>query len=219
MEQNQFEGLEEVEVAEVKKEEDVKGLLEYEKLLLAERDRQDYEKALNLIKFGCFEQKEITSLDFNNLEKINSGKKYKGLYTLYRNLSNMQLLFVAELVENNQGAEDERKDLKPYAYDVIFFEIMDEETYQAVLHAGRNNVSSSISKLVVAADLAEILVTLLAVIAIIGSAIIGADGKYTGFSLVVYVLINSATFIVGASLGAALLVLMHIRYNKYKDQQ
>ena len=219
MEQNQFEGLEEVEVAEVKGEEEVKGLLEYEKLLLAERDRQDYEKALNLIKFGCFEQKEITSLDFNHLEKINS-KKYKGLYTLYRNLDNMQLLFVAELVENNQGDEqNERKDLKPYAYDVIFFEIMDEETYQAVVHAGRNNVSSVLSKLVITADIAEIIVTALAVLAIIGSAIIGADGKYTGFSLVVYVLINSATFIVGAALGAALLVLMHIRYNKYKDQQ
>ena len=41
MEQNQFEGLEEVEVADVKPEEDVENLKEYEKLLLAERDRED----------------------------------------------------------------------------------------------------------------------------------------------------------------------------------
>ena len=130
----------------------------------------------------------------------------------------MQLLFVAELVENNKGDEEERKDLKPYGYDVIFIEAMDDETYQAVLHAGRNNVSTALSKLVIVADIAEILITVLAVIALIGSAIVGST-SYSGFSLVVYMLINSATFIVGATLGAALLVLMHIRFNKYKDQQ
>ena len=218
MEQNQFEGLEEVEMAEVKDVEEVNNLKEYEKLLLAERDREDFEKAVTLIKFGCFSQKEETAMDFSKLEKIESTKKYKGLYTLYRDLSNMQLLFIAELVEDNKGDEDERKDLKPYAYDVIYIEAMDEETYKAVVHAGRNNVSTYISKLVVVADIAEILITVLAVIALIGSAIVGS-GSYTGFSLVVYMLINSATFLVGAALGAALLVLMHIRFNKYKAQQ
>ncbi|MBQ9900641.1 MAG: hypothetical protein IJM36_05900 [Acholeplasmatales bacterium] len=217
MEQNQFEGLEEVEMAEVKNEEEVSNLKEYEKLLLAERDREDYDKALTLIKFGCFSQKEETTVDYTKLEKVSS-KKYKGLYTLYRDLEKMQLLFIAELVENNKGDEDERKDLKPYAYDVIYLEAMDEETYKAVVHAGRNNVSTYISKLVIVADIAEILITVLAVIALIGSAIVGSS-SYSGFSLVVYMLINSATFLVGAALGAALLVLMHIRFNKYKAQQ
>lgn len=217
MEQNQFEGLEEVEMAEVKNEEEVSNLKEYEKLLLAERDREDYDKALTLIKFGCFSQKEETTVDYTKLEKVSS-KKYKGLYTLYRDLEKMQLLFIAELVENNKGDEDERKDLKPYAYDVIYIEAMDEETYKAVVHAGRNNVSTYISKLVIVADIAEILITVLAVIALIGSAIVGSS-SYSGFSLVVYMLINSATFLVGAALGAALLVLMHIRFNKYKAQQ
>ena len=217
MEQNQFEGLEEVEMAEVKNEEEVSNLKEYEKLLLAERDREDYDKALTLIKFGCFSQKEETTVDYTKLEKVSS-KKYKGLYTLYRDLEKMQLLFIAELVENNKGDEDERKDLKPYAYDVIYLEAMDEETYKAVVHAGRNNVSTYISKLVIVADIAEILITVLAVIALIGSAIVGSS-SYSGFSLVVYMLINSATFLVGAALGDALLVLMHIRFNKYKAQQ
>lgn len=217
MEQNQFDGLEEVEMAEVKNEEEVSNLKEYEKLLLAERDREDYDKALTLIKFGCFSQKEETTVDYTKLEKVSS-KKYKGLYTLYRDLEKMQLLFIAELVENNKGDEDERKDLKPYAYDVIYLEAMDEETYKAVVHAGRNNVSTYISKLVIVADIAEILITVLAVIALIGSAIVGSS-SYSGFSLVVYMLINSATFLVGAALGAALLVLMHIRFNKYKAQQ
>lgn len=218
MEQNQFEGLEEVEMVEVKDEEEVSSLKEYEKLLIAERDREDYVKAVTLIKYGCFSQKEVTEVDFSKLEKLTTAKKYKGLYTLYRDLEKMQLLFIAELVENNKGAEDERKDLKPYAYDVIYIEAMDEETYQAVVHAGRNNVSTALSNLVIAADVAEILITVLAIIALIGSAIVGSQ-SYSGFSLVVYMLINSATFIVGASLGAALLVLMHIRFNKYKDQQ
>ena len=217
MEQNQFDGLEEVEMAEVKNEEEVSNLKEYEKLLLAERDREDYDKALTLIKFGCFSQKEETTVDYTKLEKVSS-KKYKGLYTLYRDLEKMQLLFIAELVENNKGDEDERKDLKPYAYDVIYLEAMDEETYKDVVHAGRNNVSTYISKLVIVADIAEILITVLAVIALIGSAIVGSS-SYSGFSLVVYMLINSATFLVGAALGAALLVLMHIRFNKYKAQQ
>ena len=70
MEQNQFEGLEEVEMVEVKDEEEVSSLKEYEKLLIAERDREDYVKAVTLIKYGCFSQKEVTEVDFSKLEKL-----------------------------------------------------------------------------------------------------------------------------------------------------
>ena len=183
MEQNKFEGLEEVEVSEVKTEDEVQSLKEYEKLLLAERDREDNEKALNLIKFGCFSQKEETTVDFSKLEKITTPKKYRGLYTLYRNLDNMQLLFIAELIENNKGDEDERKDLKPYAYDVIYLETMDEETYEAVCHAGKNNVSSLLSKLVICADVVEIVLWVLTVFMLIASAIV-ASGSYTGVNII-----------------------------------
>jgi len=217
MEQNQFEGLEEIEVTDVKPEEEVKGLKEYEKLLLAERDREDYEKALNLIKFGCFEQKQETTMDYSKLEKINNGKKYKGLYSLYRNLDTMQLLFIAELVENNKGDEDERKDMKPYAYDVIYFEQMDEETYKAVCHAGKNNVSSWLSKLVICSDVLTILLWVLSVVLLIGAAIAGST-SYSGFNLFTYVLINSGTLLAGAVIMVPLTVLMHIKYKKYKEQ-
>lgn len=217
MEQNKFEELEQVEVSNVKPEEEVETLKEYEKLLLAERDREDNEKALNLIKFGCFNQKEETVVDFSKLEKIVTPKKYKGLYTLYRNLETMQLEFIAELIENNKGADDERKDLKPYAYDVIYLEQMDEETYKAVCHAGKNNVSTWLSKLVVCADVLTIVLWVLTVFMLIASAIV-ASGSYTGINIVIYAFANTASYLTAASIMIPLLVLMHIKYKKYKDQ-
>ena len=57
MEQNQFEGLDAIEQEEVKinlKPE----LKEYEKLLLAEQERQLVEKARTLLSYGCFEQRK-----------------------------------------------------------------------------------------------------------------------------------------------------------------
>ena len=53
MEQNQFDLMEEPEqdlVYEGKPEPELK---EYEKLLIAERNRKDYEKAVSLVKAGC----------------------------------------------------------------------------------------------------------------------------------------------------------------------
>ena len=218
MEQNQFEGLEEIEVTDVKSEEEVKGLKEYEKLLLAERDRNDYEKALNLIKFGCFEQKEETTMDYSKFEKINNGTKYKGLYSLYRNLETMQLLFIAELVENNKGDEDERKDMKPYAYDVIYLEQMDDETYKAVCHAGKNNVSNGLSTLVICADIFAILTWVLTLVTIIVAIIAYTDAGYKGAQLLINLLVQPATLFGFSVVLIPLIVLMHIKYKKYKEQ-
>ena len=215
MEQNQFEGLEEVEVADVKPEEDVENLKEYEKLLLAERDREDNEKALNLIKFGCFNQKEETVVDFSKLEKIQTPKKYKGLYTLYRNLETMQLEFIAELIENNKGAEDERKDLKPYAYDVIYLEAMDDETYKAVCHAGKNNVRTSISVLYKSSFVCFFVLAAFALYCFIYNLISLQGGFFDRLALGLY---YAAPFFVGIFILLPLLVLVSIKYKKYKDQ-
>ncbi len=215
MEQNKFEGLDEVEVSDVKPEEEVKGLKEYEKLLLAERDREDYEKALNLIKFGCFEQKEVTNVDFSKLEKISTPKKYKGLYALYRNLDTMQLEFIAELIENNKGAEDERKDLKPYAYDVIYLEQMDGETYQAVCHAGKNNISSSISVLYKSAFICFFVLIAFGLYCFTFN-LISLSGNF--FERLAWGLYYTSPYFVGIFILLPLLVLMSIKYKKYKDQ-
>ena len=129
----------------------------------------------------------------------------------------MQLEFVAELIENNKGADDERKDLKPYAYDVIYLEQMDEETYQAVCHAGKNNVSSWLSKLVVCADVLTIVLWAFTLFMFVASAIV-ASGSYSGINIILYAFANTSTYIAAASIMIPLLVLMHIKYKKYKDQ-
>ena len=100
MEQNHFDGLDEVEMAPVKNVNESKEPKEFEKLLKKEEHRQLLMKAINLVKFGCFEQKTELKIDFSRMERIDSNKKFKGLYTLYRNIDTKQLCFVAALVEN-----------------------------------------------------------------------------------------------------------------------
>ena len=56
---------------------------EYEKILRREENRQKNVKASNLVKLGCFEQKEEASLDFSKLDKITYGKPFQKIYDLY----------------------------------------------------------------------------------------------------------------------------------------
>ena len=220
MENNKFEGLEEVELSEVKAEAEVKTLKEYEKLLIAEQGRQDYEKAVNLVNFGCFEQKQETKVDFSRLEKIEIPKKYKGLYDLYRNLDNMHFLFIVALVVNNKGDSNENRAMKPYGYDVLYIETMDEETYQMVLKAGRNNIPSILSKLIVTSYVIDITLWVLSLIVIIGSFILGADNYgLTGINLFTFALTSSAAIITPAAIMLPLIILMKMKYNDYKESK
>ena len=114
MEQNHYDGLDGVEMAPVKDVNESKEPKEYEKLLKKEQHRQLLMKAINLVKFGCFEQKTELKVDFSRMERIDSDKKFKGLYTLYRNMDTNQLCFVAALVENkvNDPFEDKKEETK-----------------------------------------------------------------------------------------------------------
>ena len=114
---------------------------EFEKLLLEDTKRRENEKALTELKLGLFEQKEEETFDFSNYTLITYGKKYKGLYDLYQNNETFELVYVCPLVENNEGAEDERKDMTPYAYEVLYLEYLDEETYEKVKKAGVHETS------------------------------------------------------------------------------
>ena len=147
MEQNKFELLEEVEQDIVVDPNEIPQMKEYEKLLLAERNRKELEVATNLIKFGCFEQKQETTVDFTTLEKIPAKKKYKGLYDLYRNTATDELLFICPLVENNKGDAEENTDMKPYGYDVIYLESMSDDVYKKVCKAAKNNLTNLVSVL------------------------------------------------------------------------
>ncbi len=216
MEQNQFDLLEEVEKDIEVKSEGKPELKEYEKLLLTERNRKDFEKAINLIKFGCFEQKQETSIAFDALEIIPLKKKYKGLYQLYRNIETMQLLFICPLIEDNKGDVDERKDLKPYGYDVIYIEAMDNETYQMVSRAAKNNISNAVSIAYKTSVILYFTHIVLTVAYFIYNIIAQASSGFVNalFSSFFY----SATYFVGILIATPLLVLIMIRYKKYKAE-
>ena len=194
---------------------------EFEKLLIAERDRKDYQKAVNLIKFGCFEQKELESIDFTQLQKVNA-KKYKGVYELYRNVETFDLFYIAELVENNKGDVDERPDLKPYAFDVIEIESMDEETYNHVFKSAKHNLSGLPDFFI---KLANVMYWVLIAVTVIIFAYVLIEGlKNTPFSIEVLVsqLLNGLytimTLVGSIAIATPLMVLANIKYNNYKAE-
>lgn len=108
---------------------------EYEKLLFEDTKRKVTQKALTEIKLGLFEQKEEETFDFSLYTKMTYDKKYKGLYDLYQNNETFELVMVCPLIENNKNDYNERKDLTPYAYDVLYIEYLDEEAYELVKQA------------------------------------------------------------------------------------
>ena len=216
MEQNNFEELESVELVEDKVVENKKELKEYEKLLIAEANRCDFEKAVNLVKFGCFLQKEEKEIDFTKLELIPSNKKFKGLYKLYRSLETMDLIFICPLVENNKGDKEEDKSMKPYAYDCIYLESMDSETYELVKKSAKNNINNKVKTLYIASFVAYFTLLAITLIGLICCCILYAEGGFLQF-------LPNAMIVIGAILSGCvialpLLVLAAIKYRSYKEQ-
>ncbi len=108
---------------------------EFEKIILEDEKRKLMNKAIEEIKLGLFEQKEETSFDYTLYNKMTYNKKYKGLYDLYQNKETNALLMVCPLIENNKDDYNERNDLVPYAYDILYLEYLDDETYSIVKKA------------------------------------------------------------------------------------
>ncbi len=221
MEQNTFELLEEVEkdIVEMPTEPQLK---EYEKLLLDERDRKDVEKALNLVKFGCFFQDVKNELNFNELEQIKMAKKYRGRFDLYRNKDTLELLLVCPLVEDNKGDADERKDLKPYAYDVIAIEQMDNEAYVMVCKAAKNNLKSSVRLAYRFSIVFYIINVVVAACIVLYNIFQGIGNGVEDFKAFINLIFStfyySGTYITGVLVASPLIALMMIKYKKYKDQ-
>ena len=189
---------------------------EYEKLLMVERDRKDSEKARSLIKFGCFEQKEVETLDFSKLEIVNGAKLFKGFYKLYRNVETLELLYVLPLVEDNEGDVDERVDLKPYAYDVIYLEQMDAETFKIVSQAAKRNLPTLVSRLYVTSWVLYIVNAVIALSMILYTI-------FTSSSTLLNTLM-SALYTVQSNINAAivatpLLAILSIKYKSYKEEK
>lgn len=215
MEQNQFDGLEEVEQDENLIPEAAPELKEYEKLLLVEANRQAEEKAKNLVKCGCFTQKEEPVIDFSKYIRINMNKKYRGLYNLYQNAETMELVFICPLVENNKGDTNEKKDLAPYAYDCIITEYMDDETYNMVLNAAKNNIGGFISTLRILAYVVYLLFAAIGLTLFGATFIKNVDSGFLnacqgGF-------LYTIGFVAATVIGLPLLFLMEIKYRAYKE--
>ncbi|MBR6072381.1 MAG: hypothetical protein IKP77_06110 [Acholeplasmatales bacterium] len=215
MEQNQFDELEPVEVEKNSSASNVE-LKEYEKLLLAEANRKLREKAETLVGIGCFEQKEETVVDFNEYDHINYGNKYRGRYSLYQNKGSMDLVFICPLVENNKGDVDENKSMKPYAYDCIFVETMDDETYDAVCHAAKNNLSSSVKVLYRASFISFFVMLAITAFVFIFNLISASSNGFV--NALASAFFYTATFFAMDLIMLPLLVLISIKYKKYKDQ-
>lgn len=216
MEQNQFDLMEEPEqdlIYDTKPEPELK---EFEKLLIAERNRKDYEKAVTLVKAGCLKQTEVKgAYDFSKLEKIDTKKKFKGIYTLYRHVETMQLYFICPLVENNKGDDSAKQDVKPYGYDVVELELMDDQTYEQVIKAANNNIHPVAGKFYVTAWVLYFVYIALFVmnyIAVLISLIDGGTGAISPLSA----LFQNSVYFLGLIIATPLLVLMKIKYDKYK---
>ena len=183
---------------------------EFEKLLFEDFKRQECEKASLEVELGLFEQKEETTFDLSVYTQMSS-KKYKRLYDLYRHNETGELVYVCPLVENNEGAEDERKDMTPYAYDVLYLEYLDEETYEKVKKAGVHE-TSKVPTLYVASWVAYFALIALNVAVLIFTII-----QTGGFDFTTYMLVAGA--ILGSLVvSTCLLTLVSIKYHNYKDR-
>ena len=215
MEQNQFEGLDAIEQEEVKinlKPE----LKEYEKLLLAEQERQLVDKARTLLSYGCFEQKEETVIDFTIYSRLET-KKFKGKYDLYQNIETGDLVWICPLIE---AGDDEEKDKvkKPYAYDCVIIDKMDEETYQEVIKAANHNLRSLASVSYKGGIIGYIVLLVFTVVVFINNIIGYFDAGNTFFNAIAGS-INSTGVYFGFDVAIAfILVLVSIKYKKFKNQ-
>jgi len=218
MEQNQFDLMEEPEQDLIYDGKPLPELKEYEKLLIAERNRRDYEKAVSLVKAGCLKQTEVKgNYDFSKLEKIDTKKKFKGIYTLYRNVETMQLYFICPLVENNKGDDSSKQDIKPYGYDVVELELMDEKTYQDVLKAANNNIHPVVGKLYVTAWVIYFVYLAFFVANFLYNIIMAIDAQ-SGVTYIFQAIFTLSTYLLGFVIATPLLVLAKIKYDKYKNQ-
>ena len=137
------------------------------------------------------------------------------MYSLFRKKDSNQLVFICPLVEDNKGDSDgERKDLAPYAYDVLYTDRMDEETYQMVLKAAKNNYRNAITILYkTSVVLYFVLIAVWLFELIFNFVNYVSNGVFMAFGMSLF---YAATFFVGIVIATPLLALLSIKYKKYK---
>ncbi len=171
---------------------------EYEKILMREENRKKNVKASNLVKLGCFDQKEESTLDFSKLDKITYGKPFQKLYDLYEDREG-NLLYVY--------AKTEEDGTKPYAYDVIYLETVSDEDYKKLYRAHTFEGASFIKGLYITTFVLWIVSIVIAC-----SIIIYYLASGTSF---MDMLINSLSYVFFIAIITALLAITNTSYRKY----
>jgi hypothetical protein len=172
---------------------------EYEKILIREENRQKNVKAQNLVKLGCFDQKEEKSVDFSKLDKITYEKPFQKIYDLYEDREG-NLLYIY--------GKTEGEDTKPYAYDVIYVETVSDEDYKKVYKAQSFEGAGLIKGLYITTFIlwiVSIVITLCIVIYYMFS------GDY-GF---IDILTNSVSYLFFIAIITALLAITNVSYRKF----
>ena len=128
----------------------------------------------------------------------------------------MQLLFVAPLVENNKGDVDENPNMKPYGYDVIYLDPVDDETYSMVKKAYLRNNVTLLGVLYKASFITFLVMLAIELYTFIFTMIVYMSSGFAAALLAGFQTTNA--LLAGLLLSLPLLVLMSIKYKKYKGE-
>ena len=108
--------------------------------------------------------------------------------------------------------------MKPYAYDVLFIEEMDNETYKKVLKAGRNNLKS-LTRTLYGLSLAFLIVDFILSLFIFFAVLIYQTtvSSATFISAVQVSFLYAGPLIAGFIIALPLATIMRINYKRYTE--
>ena len=116
------------------------------------------------------------------------------------------------------NSKDKDKVKKPYAYDCVIIDKMDEETYQEVIKAANHNLRSLASVCYKGGIIGYIVLLVFTVVVFINNIIGYFDAGNTFFNAIAGS-INSTGVYFGFDVAIAfILVLVSIKYKKFKNQ-
>lgn len=171
---------------------------EYEKILIKERNRELNMKAQNLVKLGCFDQREETNIDFSLLDKVTYGSMYRKIYDLYMDKDG-NLFYIFGKIEGENA--------KPYAYDVIAIETVSDEDYKKLYKAHSFEGAGFVKGLYIAA-----LVMWITIIAISASIFIYYLVQGLKFFDIIIALVS---LIFNVAVLTCCLAITNVTYRKY----
>lgn len=195
-------------------------MFEYEKLLITEENRKQFNKATTMVKFGLFSQSEEPDFSFENLELLTLAKKFKGLYDLYENQITGELIFVNPLVENNAGDSEFEQKLKPYAYDVIRIENVTDDEYSQILVAGAHEKSITIDSFYIV-QIVFIILSAITTLVYTGYNIYSgiSAGNGVGFAIFNSLFLSNFMLYVLLGIEIGIFTLTSIKYRQYKSEK